>query len=65
VGITTLAPFRCRGIATYLTAFATQVAFAHGADLVFLVPENAQAHRIYERVGYKLMAMHLICQSEI
>jgi ribosomal protein S18 acetylase RimI-like enzyme len=65
VGITTLAPFRRRGIATYLTAFATQVAFAHGAELVFLVPENAQAHRIYERVGYKLMAMHLIYQSKI
>lgn len=52
VGITTLAPFRHRGIASYLTAFATQVAFDYGAEVVFLIPEHEAAHRIYERIGY-------------
>jgi predicted GNAT family acetyltransferase len=54
VGITTLAPFRRRGIATFLTAFATHIAFAQGAKAAFLVPENEQAGRVYERVGYRL-----------
>ena len=52
VGITTLAPFRRRGIASYLTALATQAAFEYGAEVVFLIPEDAEAHRIYERIGY-------------
>jgi predicted GNAT family acetyltransferase len=54
VGITTLAPFRRRGIATFLTAFATHTAFTQGAKATFLVPENEQAGRVYERVGYHL-----------
>jgi ribosomal protein S18 acetylase RimI-like enzyme len=54
VGVTTLAPFRRRGVATYLTAFATQAAFAHGAQGVFLIPADAQAYRVYERIGYGL-----------
>jgi ribosomal protein S18 acetylase RimI-like enzyme len=64
VGITTLAPFRRCGIATYLTAFATQVAFALGAEMVFLIAENAQAQRVYERVGYDLLTTRLIYQAK-
>jgi GNAT superfamily N-acetyltransferase len=52
VGVATLAPYRRRGIASFLGAFATQAAFAHGAEMVFLIPENAEAQRVYERIGY-------------
>jgi GNAT superfamily N-acetyltransferase len=64
VGITTLEPFRRRGIATFLTAFATRTAFAHGVDVAFLVPENEQAGRVYERVGYHLHGTMLIYDGE-
>ncbi len=56
VGITTLAPFRRQGIASYLTAFATQAAFDLGVEMVCLIPENPESQRIYERVGYSLYA---------
>jgi predicted GNAT family acetyltransferase len=52
VGITTLQPFRRRGIAAVLTAYMTLVAFQQGAIQVFLIAANAQAGRIYERVGF-------------
>jgi GNAT superfamily N-acetyltransferase len=64
VGITTLAPFRRRGIATQLTAFATQGAFALGAELVFLIPENREAARVYERVGFSLYTSLLIYEAK-
>jgi GNAT superfamily N-acetyltransferase len=52
VGITTLAPFRRRGIATTLTAAMTRAAFAHGVTLAFLRTSDAGARRVYERVGF-------------
>lgn len=52
VGITTLEPFRRRGIATALTAYITQIAFQQGATCVFLIAVNEQAGRVYERVGF-------------
>jgi ribosomal protein S18 acetylase RimI-like enzyme len=63
VGIATLAPFRRRGIATYLTAVATQAAFDHGVEVAFLVPENEGAQRIYERIGYRYFSDLVICQA--
>jgi ribosomal protein S18 acetylase RimI-like enzyme len=63
VGIATLAPFRRRGIASYVTAFATEVAFTQGAEAVFLIPENEQAYRIYERVGYNFLTSQLIYKA--
>ncbi len=36
VGITTLAPFRRRGIGAFLTSYAAQAAFRLGVDLVYL-----------------------------
>jgi GNAT superfamily N-acetyltransferase len=53
VGIATLAPFRRRGLAAALTAYATQTAFEHGANMVFLVAANAPAGRVYARVGFR------------
>lgn len=54
VGITTLASFRRRGIATTLTAAMTRAAFAQGATLAFLRTSDAGARRVYERVGFRL-----------
>jgi ribosomal protein S18 acetylase RimI-like enzyme len=64
VGVTTLIPFRRRGIAAALSAFATQAAFNAGAEIVFLGPENDQAQRIYERIGYRLVTVHLAYQAK-
>jgi ribosomal protein S18 acetylase RimI-like enzyme len=52
-GITTLAPFRRRGIAAALTAAMAQAAFAAGLDLVFLGAREAATVRVYERVGFQ------------
>jgi GNAT superfamily N-acetyltransferase len=52
-GITTLAPFRRRGIGAALTAAMARAAFDSGLDLVFLgTHEEATAH-VYERVGFR------------
>jgi GNAT superfamily N-acetyltransferase len=59
VGITTLQPYRRRGIASALTAHATQVAFSSGVDLAFLVPESSEAGRVYKRIGYQHCATML------
>lgn len=64
VGVTTLAAFRRRGIASYLSAFATQAAFDLGVEMVFLVPENAEAQRVYERIGYELVTVQLSYQAK-
>lgn len=60
VGITTLEPFRRRGIASALTAYMTHIAFSQGATLVFLSAANEQAGRIYERVGFRPYATRVV-----
>lgn len=60
VGITTLAPFRRRGIAAALTAYMTAAALAHGAKMVFLTAASAQAGRVYERVGFRFEATKVV-----
>jgi GNAT superfamily N-acetyltransferase len=65
VGVTTLAAFRRRGIASFLSAFATQTAFTHGAEMVLLSPENPEASRVYERIGYRFYSDHLIYQTKV
>jgi len=52
-GIATIEEFRRRGVASSLTAFAVDVAFKRGAELVFLTTEDAVARRVYERVGFR------------
>jgi len=59
VGIATLETYRGRGIATALTARAVQVAFDAGAEIAFLVAEDARAGRVYERVGFRPYATAL------
>jgi predicted GNAT family acetyltransferase len=53
VGITTLEPFRRRGIAAALTAYMTQIALQLGAVAVFLIAVDELAGRVYERVGFR------------
>jgi ribosomal protein S18 acetylase RimI-like enzyme len=53
VGISTLLPFRRLGIAAHVTAYMTRVAFAQGADLVFLIAVDDYAARMYQRVGFR------------
>lgn len=60
VGITTLAPLRRRGIGSYLTAYAAQTAFALGIELVYLSTSDPAARRIYERLGFRPYATHLV-----
>lgn len=52
-GITTLHTFRRQGIATLLTAYAVQAAFAGGLEAVFLTAGSAEAGRVYERAGFQ------------
>jgi predicted GNAT family acetyltransferase len=52
-GITTLEPYRGRGIAKALTAHMASAAFADGCDLVFLCTANSVARRAYERAGFQ------------
>jgi len=51
-GIATHVPFRRRGIATALTAFATRAAFDLGAQTACLTAADERAGRVYERAGF-------------
>jgi ribosomal protein S18 acetylase RimI-like enzyme len=51
-GITTLEPFRRRGVGAALTARAVVEAFSQGVDLVFLTTANGDARRVYEHLGF-------------
>lgn len=59
VGITTLAPYRGRGIAAALTGALAQAAFDRGAQTVFLAAEDERAGRVYERAGFRSTATML------
>ncbi len=52
-GIGTAAPYRRQGIASALTAHAAEHAFAQGLWGLFLTAANAEAGRVYERVGFR------------
>ncbi len=56
VGITTLMPYRGRGIGATLTGELVRVALAHDVDTVFLHTDNPVAYRVYERLGFKTVA---------
>ena len=53
LGIATLAEYRRRGFAAYLTAAMAQSAFTHGAALVFLCAVSEEASRVYQRAGFR------------
>jgi predicted GNAT family acetyltransferase len=59
VGIATLPAYRRRGIASALTAAATETAFARGVRVAFLSAEDEHAGRVYERVGFRPFATAL------
>ena len=61
-GITTLSPFRRRGIAAVVTAFLTQEAFRQGATRAFLLA-GKQASRVYERVGFLPSATLMVYEA--
>lgn len=52
-GVTTLGPFRRRGIASMLTSQAVRAAFAEGADVAVLSAADERAGRVYERIGFR------------
>jgi GNAT superfamily N-acetyltransferase len=52
-GIATLPAYRGRGIATAITAAATQAALGRGIEAAFLMAGDAQAGRVYQRVGFR------------
>ncbi len=58
-GITTLAPFRRRGIASFLTTHMVQAAFDHNIQALVLGAANEDAGRIYEQVGFRPFALML------
>jgi GNAT superfamily N-acetyltransferase len=58
-GITTLAPYRRRGIGTAITAAATQTAFEQGVEIAMLTAGDEQAGRVYERVGFQAIGSGL------
>lgn len=59
-GVATLLPFRRRGVATALTAFATQTAFARDVEVVFLDTDDPEAARLYERIGFQGIAERIV-----
>jgi ribosomal protein S18 acetylase RimI-like enzyme len=56
VGITTLAEYRGRGIGASLTAYMTRAAFDSGVEFAYLTAGNPPAQRVYERLGYRVVA---------
>lgn len=63
VGITTLAPYRQRGIGAALTSELVRVAFAHNIDVPILRTDNPAALRVYQHIGFVPVAM-LMTKSE-
>jgi ribosomal protein S18 acetylase RimI-like enzyme len=59
VGITTLIPFRKRGIGTALTSELVRVAFMHDVDLAILSTDNPSAAGVYERIGFQPVAVRI------
>jgi ribosomal protein S18 acetylase RimI-like enzyme len=55
-GITTLAPYRERGIGAAVTSEIAQVAFAHGVGTAILRTDNPVAFRVYQRIGFRPVA---------
>lgn len=58
-GIATLSAYRRQGIASALTAYATQSAFARGVEIACLSAGDEQASRVYARLGFRPMATML------
>jgi GNAT superfamily N-acetyltransferase len=64
VGMTTLAPYRRRGVAAALTSEIVRVAFVHQVDTVILQTNNPVAYRVYQRIGFLPVAMLAPCHRD-
>jgi GNAT superfamily N-acetyltransferase len=64
-GIATLAPFRRRGVASYLTSEAVRTAFVQGAQVALLTAADEGAGRVYGRVGFRPYATVLAYADEV
>jgi predicted GNAT family acetyltransferase len=60
VGISTLVPYRGRGIGAVLTSELARIAFTRGVDTVFLQTDNPIAYRVYQRVGFQPVASLIV-----
>lgn len=58
-GIATREAYRRRGVASALTAYAARHAFEQGVEIACLSAADAQAGRVYERVGFRPYATML------
>jgi predicted GNAT family acetyltransferase len=56
-GIATLVPDRHRGLGRLATETLAGIAFELGADMVILSTDNAEARRLYTRVGFVSTSM--------
>jgi ribosomal protein S18 acetylase RimI-like enzyme len=56
VGITTLEAYRGKGIGAALTAYMTRTAFESGVEIAFLIAATGDAQRVYQRIGYRVVA---------
>lgn len=63
-GIATLPDYRRQGIATKLTDIILKSAFQRGVNLALLTAGDAQAGRVYERVGFQPVATALAYSAE-
>jgi ribosomal protein S18 acetylase RimI-like enzyme len=59
VGVATLPAFRRRGLGTALTDRAVALAFEAGVEMACLSAADAQAGRVYERIGFGPLATML------
>jgi ribosomal protein S18 acetylase RimI-like enzyme len=64
-GITTLPAYRRRGVGAALTANMTRAAFDSGVEVVFLIAANEAARRVYERIGFRVVANLLEYQAVV
>jgi predicted GNAT family acetyltransferase len=64
-GIATLEPFRRRGVASVLTSEAVRAAFLQGVEVALLTAADAQAGRLYERIGFRPYATLLAYSDDV
>lgn len=60
VGITTLTPYRGRGIGAALTSEIARIAFEQGVDTAILSTDNPVAYRVYQRIGFRPVAILVV-----
>ena len=64
-GITTLAPFRRRGIASVLTSEVVRTAFLQGVEVALLTAADEHVGHLYERIGFRSYATLLAYGDDV